>query len=117
MRLACRRRRCLDNKKGQFAAIVKQLDAGIPIPRPATPPASEAQPPHPPTGATCPPLPVSATSCVTKGMGLLFTKAKVGTTNWVMASRKLQGPGAMGQGARGDRSVEMRGNGVIDLLK
>lgn len=34
--------------------------------------------------------PVSARSCVTKGMGRLLTKAKVGTTNWVMASRKLQ---------------------------
>lgn len=38
----------------------------------------------------CSLLPVSASSCVTKGIGRLLTKAKVGTTNWVMASRKLQ---------------------------
>lgn len=35
--------------------------------------------------------PVRARSWVTKAMGRLLTKAKVGTTNWVMASRKLRG--------------------------
>ena len=40
-----------------------------------------------------PPSPPSATSWVTKGMGRFLTNAKVGTTNWVTASRKLQGEG------------------------
>ncbi len=42
--------------------------------------------------------PVRVRSWVTKGMGRLLTNAKVGTTNWVTASRKLRA-GGKGQDA------------------